>query len=121
VKVLGADMECLVTYRASKICKMTASILGTSLGWKTTSTLQMLRTLVMKLPKLKDCGDDIVQAAKIKIMAPHYQKLAKDGLSDDDVSFLPFLTKTRRCCCALYAINSGAVLVISRCEDRVIK
>ncbi len=39
----------------------------------------MLRTLVMELPKLKDCGDGIVGAAKIKILAP--QKLAKDSLT----------------------------------------
>jgi hypothetical protein len=44
---------------------------------------------VMELPKLKDCGDDIEQAAKIKMLAP--QKLAKDCLSD--VGFPPFLTK----------------------------
>jgi hypothetical protein len=43
----------------------------------------------MELPKLKDCGDDILWAAKIKILAP--QKLAKDCLSD--VGFPPFLTK----------------------------
>ena len=44
---------------------------------------------VMELPKLKDCGDDILRAAKIKILAP--QKLAKDCLTD--VGFPPFLTK----------------------------
>jgi hypothetical protein len=48
----------------------------------------MLRTSVMELPKLKDCGDDIVQEAKIKILAP--QKLANDCLSY--VGFPPFLT-----------------------------
>jgi hypothetical protein len=51
----------------------------------------MLRTLVMELPKLKDCGDGIVVAAEIKIMAP--QKLAKDCLSD--VGFPLFLTKDK--------------------------
>ncbi len=43
----------------------------------------------MEVPKLKDCGDAILRAAKIKILAP--QKLAKDCLSD--VGFPPFLTK----------------------------
>ena len=51
----------------------------------------MLRTLVVELPKLKDCGDGIVGAAKIKILAP--QKLAKDCLSD--VGFPLFLTKDK--------------------------
>jgi hypothetical protein len=49
--------------------------------------------LSMELPKLKDCGDDIVRAAKDKILAP--QKLAKDCLSD--VGLPPFLTNTRGC------------------------
>jgi hypothetical protein len=44
---------------------------------------------VMELPKLIDCGDDILRPAKIKIMAP--QKLAKNCLLD--VGFPPFLTK----------------------------
>jgi hypothetical protein len=52
---------------------------------------QMMRALVMELPEQKDCGDDIVQAAKIKILAP--QKLAKDCLSG--VCFLSFLTKDK--------------------------
>jgi hypothetical protein len=49
----------------------------------------MLRTLAMELPILKDYGDDILGAAKFKVLAP--QKVAKDCLSD--VSFPPFLTK----------------------------
>jgi hypothetical protein len=50
----------------------------------------MLHTLVMELPYIKGCRDDIVQAAKIKILVAH-QKLSKDSLSD--VGFPPFLTK----------------------------
>ena len=48
--------------------------------YSSTSTVQMLRTLVMELPKIQDCRADIVRAAKIKILAP--QKLAEDCLSD---------------------------------------
>jgi hypothetical protein len=60
----------------------------TCLGWSL-STLPMLRTFARELPKLKDCIDDIVKAAKIKMLAP--QKLTKDCLSD--VGFAPLLTK----------------------------
>ena len=62
----------------------------TSLGLST-STLRMLRTLVMELPKIQDCRAAIVRAAKIKILAP--QRLAKDCLSD--VGVPPFLTKNK--------------------------
>ena len=44
-----------------------------------TSTLQMPRILVMELTKIQDCRADVVQAAKIKILAP--QKLVKDCFS----------------------------------------
>jgi hypothetical protein len=66
--------------------KMTASLLPTSVG--ALASFRCCALYVMELPKLKDCGDDIPRAAKIKILAP--QKLAKDCLSD--VSFPPFLT-----------------------------
>ncbi len=49
----------------------------------------MLLTTLMELPHIDDCRDEILRAAKIKILAP--QKLAKDCLSD--VGFPPFLTK----------------------------
>ena len=44
------------------------------------STIHMLRTLVMELPKIQDCRADIVRATKINILA--LQKLAKDCLSN---------------------------------------
>jgi hypothetical protein len=53
--------------------------------------LQMSYTLEMELPNIKDCWDDIVQAAKIKILAP--QKLAKDCLSN--IGFPPFFDKAQ--------------------------
>ena len=45
-----------------------------------TSTLHMLRTSVMEIPKIQDCQYAIVLAANIKILAP--QKLAKACPSD---------------------------------------
>jgi hypothetical protein len=66
---------------------MTASMLPTLVG--ALASFQCRALYVMELPKLKDCGDDILRAAKIKILAP--QKLAKDCLTD--VGFPPFLTK----------------------------
>ena len=60
----------------------------TSLG-SSTCTLHMLLTTLMELPHIDECRDEILRAAKIKILAP--QKLAKDCLSD--VGFSPFLTK----------------------------
>ena len=60
----------------------------TSLG-SSTCTLHMLLTTLMELPHIDDRRDEILGAAKIKILAP--QKLAKDCLSD--VGFPPFLTK----------------------------
>jgi hypothetical protein len=65
----------------------------------------MLCTLVMELPKLKDCGDDVVRAAKIKILAP--QELAKDCLSD--VGFQPFFTK-----------HEGVLACFKRTLDRLL-
>jgi hypothetical protein len=65
---------------------MTASLLPTSVG--TLASFRCCALYVMELPKVKDCGDVILRAAKIKILAP--QKLAKDCLSN--VSFPPFLT-----------------------------
>jgi hypothetical protein len=67
--------------------KMTALMLPVSVGALPRFRCRAL--YVMELPKLKDCGDDIERAAKIKMLAP--QKLAKDCLSD--VGFPPFLTK----------------------------
>jgi hypothetical protein len=65
---------------------MTASMLPTSVGALASFRCALY---VMELPKLKNCGDHILRASKIKILAP--QKLAKDCLSD--VGFPPFLTK----------------------------
>jgi hypothetical protein len=67
--------------------KMSATMLPVSVGALPRFRCRAL--YVMELPKLKDCGDDIKRAAKIKMLAP--QKLAKDCLSD--AGFLPFLTK----------------------------
>jgi hypothetical protein len=47
--------------------------------------------LEMKFPDAKDCRDDMVRPAKIKILAP--QKLSRDCLSD--VGFPPFLTTNK--------------------------
>jgi hypothetical protein len=47
--------------------------------------------LAMEFPDAKDCRDDMVRAAKIKILAP--QKLSRDCLSD--VGFPPFLTTNK--------------------------
>jgi hypothetical protein len=67
--------------------KMTASMFPTSV--RALASFRCRALYVMELSKLKDCGDDILLAAKIKILAP--QKLAKDCLSD--VGFPPCLTK----------------------------
>jgi hypothetical protein len=64
--------------------KMTASMLPTSVG--ALASFRCHALYVMELPKLKDCGDDVLRTAKIKILAP--QKLAKDCHSD--VGFPPF-------------------------------
>jgi hypothetical protein len=53
-----------------------------------TSTFQTPLTLAMEVPNAKACLEQILRAAKIKILAP--QKLIKECLSD--VGFLPFLT-----------------------------
>jgi hypothetical protein len=66
---------------------MTALMLPVSVGVVVSFRCRAL--YVMELPKLKDCGDYLVRATKIKILAP--QKLAKDCLSD--VGFPPIFTK----------------------------
>ena len=45
-----------------------------------TSTAQILRTLLMELPKIQDLQYNIVQASKMKFMAPH--KIAKYSLAE---------------------------------------
>jgi hypothetical protein len=67
--------------------KMTALMIPVSVG--ALPRFRCRAFYVMELPRLKDCGDDIKRAAKIKMLAP--QKLAKDCLSD--VGFPPFFTK----------------------------
>jgi hypothetical protein len=66
---------------------MTALMLPTSVG--ALASFRCRALYVMELPKLKNCGGDILRAVKIKILAP--QKLAKDCLSD--VGFPPFFRK----------------------------
>jgi hypothetical protein len=62
--------------------EITASMLPVSVGALPAASM-------MELSNIKDCQNDIVRAAKIKILAP--QKLAKYCLSD--LSFPPFLRK----------------------------